>query len=121
MIQAPSARCARVAELKSRADRRADQLDAKVAGTDADWAEMDAADAIDYAAWAVDNARLAVLDALDARAYATQLESRCTRSRLALNVAFEFVSLRNPGRGAPTIGRGDPKAHGTAASDVDSV
>lgn len=37
------------------------------------------------------------------------------------NVAFEFVSLRNPGRGAPTIGRGDPKAHGTAASDVDSV
>jgi len=36
---------------------------------------MDAADAIDYAAWAVDNARLAVLDALDALdANANQLE-----------------------------------------------
>jgi hypothetical protein len=27
---------------------------------------------VDYAAWAVDNARLAVLNALDARAYATE-------------------------------------------------
>jgi hypothetical protein len=34
--------------------------------------EVDAANAIDYAAWAVDNARIAVLDALDARAYATE-------------------------------------------------
>lgn len=65
---------AKMDELKTRADKRADQLDAKITGTDADWAEMDAADAIDYAAWAMDNARLAVLDALDARAYATQLE-----------------------------------------------
>jgi hypothetical protein len=54
-------------------DRRADQLDAKVAARQADGAEADAADAIDYAAWTVDNARLAVLDAIDARVYADEL------------------------------------------------
>jgi len=48
-------------------DKRSDQLDAKVATTDADWAEADAADVIDFASWAVDNARLLALDALDAR------------------------------------------------------
>ncbi|HEX3204712.1 MAG TPA: hypothetical protein VHQ68_00580, partial [Propionibacteriaceae bacterium] len=52
--------------------KRADQLDAKAAATDADWAEDDAADAIDYAAWMVYDAQLAVLDALDARAYADE-------------------------------------------------
>jgi glycerol-3-phosphate dehydrogenase len=38
------------------------------------WAQMkaDAADAIDYAAWAVDNVRLVVLDAIHARAYADE-------------------------------------------------
>src|SRR6266568_316536 len=38
------------------------------------WAQMkaDAADTIDYAEWTVDNARLAVLDAIDARAYADE-------------------------------------------------
>jgi hypothetical protein len=41
-----------------------------MAASDADWAEADAYDAIDYASWAVDNARLAVLDAIDARIYA---------------------------------------------------
>ena len=64
---------AKMDELKTRADKRADQLDAKVAGNDADWAEMEAADAIDYASWAADNARLAVLAVLDAPAYATEL------------------------------------------------
>jgi hypothetical protein len=43
------------------------------AATDADWAEQDAAAAIDYAEWAVDNARLTILDAIDARAYAVSL------------------------------------------------
>ena len=36
---------AKMDELKTRADKRADQPDAKVAGNDADWAEMEAADA----------------------------------------------------------------------------
>ena len=54
-------------------DRRADQLDAKVAAGQAEGAEADAAEAIDFAAWTVDNARLAVLDAIDARVYADDL------------------------------------------------
>jgi hypothetical protein len=54
-------------------DRRAGRLDAKVAAGQADGAEDDAADAIDFAAWTVDNARLAVLDAIDARVYADEL------------------------------------------------
>ena len=49
------------------------QPDAKAAATDADWAEAEAADALDYADWTVDNAQLAMLDALDARAYADDL------------------------------------------------
>jgi hypothetical protein len=40
------------------------------------WAEDDAAAAIDYASWTVDNARLAVLDAIDARVYADELATR---------------------------------------------
>jgi hypothetical protein len=55
-------------------DRQADQqLDAKAAATDADWAEAEAADALDFADWAVDNAQLVMLDAIDARAYADDL------------------------------------------------
>ena len=53
------------------------------AATDADWAEADAADAIDYADWAVDNAQLAMLDAIDARAYADGL-AKSTATYLAL-------------------------------------
>jgi glycerol-3-phosphate dehydrogenase len=63
---------ARMDDVKAKIDRRNRQLDAKAAASDADWAEGDAADAIDYAEWTVDNARLAVLDAIDARAYADQ-------------------------------------------------
>jgi len=64
---------AKLDDFEAKMDRRADQHDAKVAGRQADGAEADAADAIEFAAWTVDNARLAVLDAIDARAYADQL------------------------------------------------
>src|SRR6266540_3919693 len=64
---------AKMDNFQAKVDKRADQFDAKVAASDADWAENHAADAIDYAAWTVDNARLAVLDAIDARAYADEL------------------------------------------------
>jgi hypothetical protein len=64
---------AKVDDMKARADKRADQLDAKAAETEAEWAEADALDAISYAQWTVDNARLAALDALDARVQADQL------------------------------------------------
>ncbi len=63
---------ARAEELKAKAKRRADQLDANVADSDADWAIADANAAINYADWAVENARLAVLDAIDARIYADE-------------------------------------------------
>jgi hypothetical protein len=60
-------------DFQAKVDKRNRQLDAKAAATDADWAEADAADAIDYADWAVDNAQLAMLDAIDARVYADGL------------------------------------------------
>jgi hypothetical protein len=41
-------------------------------------AEADAADALDFAAWAVDNAQLAMLDAIDARVYADDLAKAAT-------------------------------------------
>jgi hypothetical protein len=63
---------ARREDMKAKIDKRADQLDAKAAAKDADWAEQDAADAIDYAVWMVYDAQLAVLDALDARIYADE-------------------------------------------------
>ena len=63
---------ARREDIKAKIDKRADQLDATAAAPDADWAEEDAADAIDYAVLVVSDAQLAVLDALDARAYADE-------------------------------------------------
>ena len=63
---------ARVADLKAKAKRRADEVDANMAASDADWAEADASAAIDYADWAVESARLAILDAIDARVTANE-------------------------------------------------
>jgi hypothetical protein len=47
-------------------------LDAGAAEGNAEWAEADAADAIDFAAWAIDNARVSLLYAIDARVNATE-------------------------------------------------
>jgi hypothetical protein len=63
---------ARMDDLQAKMDERASQLDARDAARYADGAEADAADAIDYAAWTIGNARLVVLDAIDARAYAEE-------------------------------------------------
>ncbi|MGY4766797.1 hypothetical protein ACXC9Q_07745 [Kribbella sp. CWNU-51] len=59
-------------DVRAKIDKRNAQLDAKMAASDADWAEADAIDAIDYAEWTVENARLVALDALDARVYADE-------------------------------------------------
>ena len=64
---------AKLDDFEAKMDRRADQRDAKLAARQADGAEADAADAIEFAAWTVDHTRLAVLDAIDARAYADDL------------------------------------------------
>jgi hypothetical protein len=63
---------AKMDDVKAEIDKRADERDAKAAAKDADRAEQDAADAIDYAVFAFYSPRLAVLDALDARAYADE-------------------------------------------------
>jgi hypothetical protein len=47
-------------DVKAKIDQRNRELDANAAAGDADWAETDAADAIDYAAWTIDNAQLAI-------------------------------------------------------------
>jgi hypothetical protein len=70
---------AKLDDFEAKMDRRADQNDAKVAGRQADGAEADAADAIEFAAWTVDHARLAVLDAIDARVYADELAKQAAR------------------------------------------
>ena len=60
-------------------DKRELHLDAKVAATDANWAEADAAEALDFADWSVGNAQLSVLDAIHARAYADRLKAADTK------------------------------------------
>jgi multidrug efflux pump subunit AcrA (membrane-fusion protein) len=64
---------AKMSDVKTSIDKRSRQVDAKVAATDADWAEADAAEALDFADWAVENAQLTMLDAIHARAYADKL------------------------------------------------
>ncbi|MBF6297941.1 hypothetical protein IU459_10320 [Nocardia amamiensis] len=71
---------AKMEDIKAKIDKRNDQIDADMAATEADFAEADASDAIAYAGWVVDNARLAVLDALDARAYADERAKAATRN-----------------------------------------
>jgi len=83
---------ARREDIKARIDKRADQLDAVAAATDADWAEQDAADGIDYAVLVVSDAQLAVLDALDAldaRAYADE------RAKIASSLALAHLLTAN--------------------------
>jgi hypothetical protein len=70
---------AKLDDLDAKMDRRADQRDAKLAARQADGTEADAADAIEFAAWTVDHARLAVLDAIDARVYADELAQQGRR------------------------------------------
>jgi hypothetical protein len=67
---------ARRDDVKAKIDQRSRELDAKTAASEAGWAEADAVDALDYAAWTVSNARLAVLDAIDARAFADERAKR---------------------------------------------
>jgi hypothetical protein len=75
-------------------DKRSLQIDADMAATDADMAEADATAAIDYAAWTIDNARLAVLDAIDARGV------RHDARRHGSLVAVEISTAHRHGPGA---------------------
>ena len=66
----------KVADAKAKVHQRGKEMDFQAAETDAELAESEASAAIDFASWAADNARLAVLDALDARAYASELAKK---------------------------------------------
>jgi DNA repair exonuclease SbcCD ATPase subunit len=57
-------------DLRDRVDRKRDEHDVQKAEREAEEAEQSAADALDYALWVVDQAELAVLDAIDARSWA---------------------------------------------------
>jgi hypothetical protein len=63
---------AKMQDLHGRMGRQRDQLDANMAEDDAEGAEEDALDALGYARWAVGQAELAVLDAIDARSWADE-------------------------------------------------
>ena len=65
----------KMAEVKAKIDQRGTEIDAAMAKKDAEMAEADATYAINYAGWAIDNARLWTLSALDARARADQLQA----------------------------------------------
>jgi hypothetical protein len=58
---------ARMQDLRTRIEQGNAQFDATAAAANADWAESDAADAIDFAAWAIDNARVSLLYAISTR------------------------------------------------------
>jgi hypothetical protein len=76
--QMKSDAAAKMDEVKARMDKRAREMDADMAATDADLAEADASAAIEYAAYMIDNARLAALDAIDARAYASVVAGKAS-------------------------------------------
>jgi hypothetical protein len=63
---------ARMQDLRTKIAQRNAQVDAAAAEGNADWAESDATDAIDFAAWAIDNARVSLLYAIDARVTANE-------------------------------------------------
>jgi hypothetical protein len=71
---------ARTSGVKAKVDQRARQMDVTMAAADADWAEADAYEALDFADWAVENAQLAMLDAIHARAHADDLGKAAANS-----------------------------------------
>ena len=75
---------AKTQDLRDRMDRKRDERDVKKAEREAEAAEEAAADALDYALWVVDQAELAVLDAIDARSWA---DARAQRHRRAEQLA----------------------------------
>src|SRR6476620_11077985 len=64
---------AKMSDVKANIDKRTRHVDAKVAADDA-------AEALDFADWAVENAQLAILDAIHARAYAVKLAEAADNS-----------------------------------------
>ena len=70
---------ARMQDLRTKIEHQNAQFDAAAAKGNADWAESDAKDAIDFAAWAIDNARVSLLYAIDARVTANEYTAAAHR------------------------------------------
>lgn len=66
---------AKMDKMQKDIDRKLDEQDTKAAEIDAERAEDFAMDALDYAAWTVEQAQMALLDAVDARVWADSLRS----------------------------------------------
>jgi len=64
---------AKMQDLQDRIGRRRDQADVRLADDEAEAAEQEALDTLDFARWAAKQAELTVLDAIDARAWANEL------------------------------------------------
>lgn len=62
----------RMRNIHDHIDSKRDEMDVKKAERHAEHAETDAEEALDFAWWAVGEAQLSVLDALDARAWADE-------------------------------------------------
>ena len=71
---------ARMSDVRVNVDKRTRQADAKVADIEAAAAEADSSEALNFADWAVENAQLAMLDAIHARAYADKLAKAAANS-----------------------------------------
>ena len=78
--QAKADAASKLSDVKANVAMRTRQMDAKVAATDADMAEDEAAGALDFADWAVENAQLVMLDAVHARDYADKLAKAAAAS-----------------------------------------
>ena len=63
-------------DIKAKFDKQGNQLNYEAAAIDASRTAADASDAIDLANWAVENARLTALDALESQNYAEELEKK---------------------------------------------
>jgi hypothetical protein len=77
--QAKADAAAKMDDVKTKIAKRNQLIDANAAATDAEMAESDARAAISLAMWAVDNSRVAILDALDAAAYASELNAAAAK------------------------------------------
>ena len=70
-----------IEKIRAKVDEKRNDHDVTVAGHRADRAERNAADAIDFALWAIDEAEAAVLEAVDAREISDRLQSAIPSAR----------------------------------------
>ena len=80
-------------KIRAKLEEKRDDLDAKAAERRAERAEANAADAIDFASWAVDEAEAAALEATDARKIADALRRACHRRQVRSKPRRDLVEI----------------------------